>query len=138
MEAATLGPAVERALADKPWRDQVTKEQIQLWQQKLASVKTASQLEEVLHYVTLEQVQNGDVPLQSEYDYLVREYKPALATRQPLKTPEDTFGEKTATRPCPKCHSRDTGFFAIQMRSADEPTSYLHYCNTCKHNWKYR
>lgn len=133
-----LGVAVEQALANKPWREQVTPEQRQRWQQKLASVKTAFQLEEILHYVTLEQVQNGEVSLQSEYDYLVRNYQPTLTTHQPLKTPEETFGEKIATRPCPKCHSRDTGFFAVQMRSADEPVSYLHYCNTCKHNWKYR
>lgn len=128
----------ERVLASCPWRDQVTDEQVSAWLRQFETVKTDFQREEVLHYVTLEQVQTGVISLQSEYDYLVSQYQPALATTQPLQSPEQTFGEKTVTRPCPKCRSRDTTFFIVQLRSADEPSSVVHKCGSCGHNWKYR
>lgn len=95
------------------------------------------QREEVLHYLTKEQLEQGIVSMQAEHEYLVSQYSLPTAPSQ-LRTPVETFGEKTATPPCVKCKSRDTTFFAIQNRSADEPTSYFFQCNTCRHSWKYR
>lgn len=129
---------VKKALESKPWRDQVTESQLQTWQQKVASLKTEFQRTEVLHYVTLAHVQQGLVPLQAEYDYLVSQYQPTPSTSQPLRTPEDTFGENLVIRPCPKCGHRDTTSFVVQMRSADEPSSVMHACNRCSHTWKFR
>ena len=127
-----------KVLDSKPWRKEVSDEQVEAWLVKLQSIKTEFQLEEVLHYVTLEQVQQGYVPSQPEYEYLTRQYQPTSSTSQPIQTPEKTFGEKIVNRPCPRCHSTETGFLAAQLRSADEPTSYLFKCETCGYNWKYR
>lgn len=107
---------------------------------------TDAQKEEILHYLTEEQIKQKTVSTQAEYDYLVTQYQSQYqsqyqintTTRHILKNPQDTFGEKIANRPCPKCSSRDTTFFAIQNRSADEPTSYFFQCSNCQYSWKYR
>lgn len=95
------------------------------------------QKEEVLHYLTEEQVLKCIVCTQAEHEYLVSQHQqPSVLARLP--TPVETFGEKPATPPCVKCKSRDTTFFAIQNRSSDEPTSYFFQCNSCMHSWKCR
>jgi DNA-directed RNA polymerase subunit M/transcription elongation factor TFIIS len=109
------------------------------WMRKLQSLQLSEQhMQEICEYVTDEQIRACIVPLQAEYDYLVREYDFIQTTHQPLQSPEATFGEKMVTRPCPKCQSKDTSFFAIQQRSSDEPTSYVFQCGRCSHSWKYR
>lgn len=125
-------------LAHRPWRTQVTDEQLTAWLQKVQKVKSEFLIEEIMHYATLAHVQRGVVPAEAEYEYLVSQYQPASATTQPLQSPEHTFGEKIANRPCPKCHSRDTLSFVVQARSADEPASVFFQCVTCRHSWKIR
>jgi transcription elongation factor S-II len=38
---------------------------------------------------------------------------------------------------CSKCGKRDTSFYQLQTRSADEPMTTFITCNNCGHKWKY-
>jgi len=37
---------------------------------------------------------------------------------------------------CGKCGGKDTSFFQLQTRSADEPMTTFHNCNLCGHRWR--
>ena len=126
------------ALRDHPWRNEVTDDEVRSWWQAFQRASlTDLQRHEVLHYLTAQHVREGVVTW-GEADYLVLHYQPLPLTAQTLQTPEETFGQKKVTRPCPKCHGVDTTHFVVQLRSADEPSSVLFSCYTCQHQWKYR
>lgn len=37
---------------------------------------------------------------------------------------------------CRKCKSKNTDYHQLQTRSADEPLTNFHLCNSCGHRWK--
>lgn len=108
------------------------------------------QLDETIHYLTLDQLTNCIVPHKAENVYVVELYKQLtpdekLSTtgktyKDRLQKPADTFGEQIGGALCKKCKKSEAAMMAIQTRSADEPTSYYWQCKDSKCNfaWKDR
>jgi DNA-directed RNA polymerase subunit M/transcription elongation factor TFIIS len=99
------------------------------------------QLEELIHYLTLDQLQNIIIPANSEQQCVIDMYKTMeteveVPTHQLLQDPEVTFGEKIKSPPCRKCKATNIATIPIQTRSSDEPTSYYYQCRQCNHRWK--
>lgn len=144
MTGSDLLSVVRQKVQDERWTE-LQDDQIEQWTAKLErylshSTSANFQLAEILHYLKPIQIVSMTIPNQSEEEYLISLYKEHASTRQPLKTPQETFGEKIAIPACPKCKAQETSFFAIQKRSADEPTSYFYQCgiSSCGFFWKSR
>ena len=104
------------------------------------------QLDELIHYITAEEMQKGIVPNKSEHEHVKKLYKQRELERQSkpkpnpkkLQSPDTTYGEVLQTRICKKCRKSETTFQARQKRSADEPTTYFFQCKdtiNCKFSW---
>eukprot|EP00027_Filamoeba_sp_ATCC50430_P009843 CAMPEP_0168561284 /NCGR_PEP_ID=MMETSP0413-20121227/11514_1 /TAXON_ID=136452 /ORGANISM="Filamoeba nolandi, Strain NC-AS-23-1" /LENGTH=296 /DNA_ID=CAMNT_0008592647 /DNA_START=18 /DNA_END=905 /DNA_ORIENTATION=- len=52
----------------------------------------------------------------------------ASKAKQPNATPTGMFK-------CSKCGKRETTYFQLQTRSADEPMTTFHHCTNCGHRW---
>lgn len=105
------------------------------------------QLDETIHYLTLQQLEAGIVPHKAEHAYVIELFKQQSAEEilssakdfdKKLQTPEVTFGEKVSGIICKKCKRSEVTMQARQTRSADEPTSYFYQCkdSKCNHRWK--
>lgn len=98
------------------------------------------QLAEILHYATLQDVQDGYVPVQGEQRYLLANYEniPAIdnPTQKLLQSPEITFGVVIESPPCPKCRETNVTATSVQDRKSDEATSTHYHCPDCGHAWK--
>ncbi len=101
------------------------------------------QLDEITHYVTKQQILDGEVPNKPEQQYLIEMYRQHCVTHQAishLQSPVETFGQAVKGIICRKCRRSEATMQAIQTRSADEPTSYYYQCkdSSCNHRWKDR
>jgi DNA-directed RNA polymerase subunit M/transcription elongation factor TFIIS len=95
------------------------------------------QLDEILHYVTLEDIHTNVVGLNRDYEFTKELFlqHPEEAEDPRLQTPDETFGENTGSQRCPVCKGTDTVTMSRQVRCADEPTSEYVYC-VCGHKWR--
>jgi len=108
------------------------------------------QLDETIHYLTFDQLMSCTVPHKAENAYVVDLFKQLTSDeklspigkiyKDKLQKPADTFGEQVVGALCKKCRRSEAAFFALQTRSADEPTSYYWQCkdSKCNHRWKDR
>ena len=108
------------------------------------------QLDETIHYLTLDQLLNCIVPHKAENAFVIDLFKQLSPDekltstgkiyKEKLQKPSDTFGEQVVGALCKKCKRSEAAFFALQTRSADEPTSYYWQCkdSKCNHRWKDR
>lgn len=120
----------------------LTDNQLQDWCKKALAIPYESRIaqlkrDELLHYVTAEDIRNLRVISNRDYLYLKQLFVESQdKNMSKLQTPEETFGEKVSSEPCRKCGSVETITMAIQVRSADEPTSYYSQCESCSHRWR--
>lgn len=143
---------IQKKIQDKGWdvKPEVVTQWLQKLQRYVSHYKNLAvirwQLEEIIHYLTLNQLQQLKIPSNGEHDCVVNHFRQlgplqsSSRTEQSLQTrlqaPEETFGEKIETAPCGKCGGTNVTSLAIQTRSADEPTSYYYQCRDCNARWK--
>ena len=142
----TMEAALRQRIADSKW--EVPEETIRGWldrmEKHMAHFSSPGavqfQVDEIVHYLRLEQLLRNEIPNQIKYDHVVDMYMTAggkAVTKHPIQPPEVTYGEVLHSAKCPKCHGTNTTSMAVQKRSPDEPTSYVHEClaTACKNKW---
>lgn len=145
----TVKRCLEEKLKETGWDKVLTEETKQAYFKKLflnaTYYKSLSvvhfQLQEIMHYLTLENIEKMEIPVNPELAYVGKmymetEFKDDIECHGRLQTPEETFGEDIETPPCRKCKDTNIAIIPIQKRSADEPTSYYYQCRKCNHRWK--
>lgn len=106
-------------------------------------------IDEMLHYVTLEDIRSGVVRLHQDQERLRTMYSeyfhhgnpdgnrpPQTGVHPCIRVPEETFDRKIDSKKCPRCLSTDTITIQMQKRSIDEPGSYFSQCVQCNHRWR--
>lgn len=100
-------------------------------------------LDELLPYVTLDDIRQGSINLQPEVLYVESLYRQRAALNASdqssgLQKPEVTFGAEVKVQLCRKCRVGECSIQVIQTRSADEPAYTFYTCkrNLCKYTWK--
>lgn len=99
------------------------------------------QLSEICHYVTVNDIAEGKIPLQRDKSYVKQMYVQKRLNDEEDKLyqkPYETFGEKVHGMKCinKHCNQSDVVICPIQTRSSDEPTSYFYECRNCNRKWK--
>lgn len=118
--------------------------EFRLVRSQMAKSDRASYGEQVMALLTYQAVRNCTVDLEElEMDWMEKEFiKPdnynTFIKQDHLPKPQDTFQIKVEGRKCPFCGSHNTGSWAFQKRSSDEPTSYKHACRDCSKSWDTR
>jgi DNA-directed RNA polymerase subunit M/transcription elongation factor TFIIS len=132
----------------------VPPEKIKLWFEKvnehMSHYRSFSvlqfQLDEIFHYLTLEELTNTIVPSKSEHNYVIQLYKSQSEAEiqlgmadhnKNLQSPDVTFKQVLTSALCPKCKHEATSM-TIQKRSADEPSQYFHECKNTNCKWKWK
>ncbi len=98
---------------------------------------TLFQLDEIMHYTTVEDIQAGTVVLNGEerqLEKLFNEFHNRERVR--LQEPDTTLGTSIHVDKCVRCQSSNTLSMARQTRSVDEPMSIYVQCLTCGHRWR--
>lgn len=89
--------------------------------------------EEVVHYVTQEQINAGVIDLQPDMRFIHQGF--VMPERTEFANPETTFGQKSTVARCARC----SGLLVtenIQKRASDEPGNTYHVCDRCGHRQK--
>lgn len=104
------------------------------------------QLEELLHYLTLQDLLQLKISANSEYQYVAKLYLEKgesvmqISDNQAyLQNPDVTFGEKVPSAICIRCKKSEATMQMRQTRSADEPSDYFFECKdtlNCGYKWK--
>lgn len=103
------------------------------------------QIQEIVHYLTLDQLLNGTIPVKAEYEVVKKLYHELESRKDPrvlelergLQDPSCTFGENIKAILCKACGG-ECRMQARQKRAADEPTSYMIECKSCGKREQYR
>lgn len=98
-------------------------------------------LDELLPYVTLDDIRQGSINLQPEVMYVESLYRQRAAEMTAsdhssgLQKPEVTFGAEVKVEHCHKCKIGECEIQIRQLRSGDEPAETLYICkrSLCKH-----
>jgi DNA-directed RNA polymerase subunit M/transcription elongation factor TFIIS len=87
-------------------------------------------LDEILTYITKDDVRQGIVRENAERNYMSR--VPRTEVDYGLQDPDTTFGQHLDTRRCPRCKSStDVRWVTQQRRSIDEPITHVLLCQNC-------
>jgi DNA-directed RNA polymerase subunit M/transcription elongation factor TFIIS len=90
---------------------------------------------EILHYLTQEQLQHGNVEFNPDQLFMQQCY-PTQGRKLTLQSFETTFNTRIKGLKCPNCQKRNATTLERQTRSMDEPSSYYSHCNDCNHQWR--
>jgi DNA-directed RNA polymerase subunit M/transcription elongation factor TFIIS len=107
------------------------------WCNKLSNqIHDRFQMYEVIHYLTLEQIENCKVVLNPDKDFianLFKSYDPTI--HSVLQDPSVTFQRELKSTQCPKCGKHNTLSCQVQKRAIDEPGRVEYTCYDCKNQW---
>jgi len=146
---------LKRKMAQENWNpDVLPPEKIKNWCEKLnehmyhyTSLSILQfQLDELIHYLTIDDILNGIIPSKSEHSYVIALYKQQSDTEvqsgvsdihKKLQSPDITFGQILKSAACLRC-KHETTLITAQKRSPDEPQQYFHQCKNinCRFQWK--
>jgi DNA-directed RNA polymerase subunit M/transcription elongation factor TFIIS len=91
----------------------------------------------------LNKLENKDLTIENLAEMTIQEFAPTLyATlreRQSLREQQQLEGNKamaTDMFKCGRCHKRETTFYELQTRSADEPMTKFITCLNCGNHWR--
>jgi DNA-directed RNA polymerase subunit M/transcription elongation factor TFIIS len=91
----------------------------------------------------LPRIQNGSITIDQLATMTVRDFAPTLYTdlreRQILREQHQLEGNKalaTDMFQCFRCNKRETVFYELQTRSADEPMTKFITCVNCNNRWR--
>jgi DNA-directed RNA polymerase subunit M/transcription elongation factor TFIIS len=103
----------------------------------LNKVNDRFQLEEVIYFVTAEEILKGIVNLNPDRSSMIQQFHSVtVSENSSLQTPEETFGKRLLSPQCIKCKGYNTISMQRQARSIDEPGRTDFQClDRCGHAW---
>lgn len=91
----------------------------------------------------LNKIENKDLTIENLSEMTIQEFAPALYAnlreRQSLREQQQLEGNKSMATDmfkCGRCHKRETTFYELQTRSADEPMTKFITCLNCGNHWR--
>jgi transcription elongation factor S-II len=91
----------------------------------------------------LTKIENKDLTIENLADMTIQDFAPMiyvdLRERQLLREQQQLEGNKamaTDMFKCGRCHKRETTFYELQTRSADEPMTKFITCLNCGNHWR--
>lgn len=91
----------------------------------------------------LDKIENKDLTIENLSEMTIEEFAPALYAnlreRQSLREQQQLEGNKSMATDmfkCGRCHKRETTFYELQTRSADEPMTKFITCLNCGNHWR--
>ena len=148
MNNSNLTIRLKQKILEKDWivSDDIQQAWIEKLKRNVVGVAASSlefQLEEIFHYLKLQHIQELTIPQQSEHQYIVDLYSahevvPSHSSpKENLQSPDVTFGETILSKPCIYCKKTNVSTMILQLRSADEPSTYVETCPDCGKTWKH-
>lgn len=107
------------------------------WLERLRPLKVDRfQVEEVLHFLTLEQLTHNVVNLNPDKDYVHGLFanKPIIVNTH-LQSPSVTFNTEKTGFQCPNCRQFKGCPMHEQHRASDEPGRTRYLCSNCDTQW---
>ncbi len=122
----------------KQWN--CTQENIRCWTSKLArQVNDTFQLNEVIHFVTEQQLNSNTIVLNPDRAMMAELFKNKISdVHHKLQDPSVTFEKDLKCTQCPRCKKFNTLSVQSQRRSIDEPGRVDYQCLDCpdtKNRW---
>jgi DNA-directed RNA polymerase subunit M/transcription elongation factor TFIIS len=107
------------------------------WVAKLVrQINDVFQLNEVIHFVTEEQINNNVIVLNPDRAMIAVLFKNIMNVSQKFQDPNVTFGKDLKNTQCPKCKGFNTLSVQAQTRAIDEPGRWDYEClDPCRHRW---
>jgi DNA-directed RNA polymerase subunit M/transcription elongation factor TFIIS len=91
----------------------------------------------------LNKIENKDLTIENLAEMTIQEFAPTLYAglreRQSLREQQQLEGNKAMASDmfkCGRCHKRETTFYELQTRSADEPMTKFITCLNCGNHWR--
>jgi DNA-directed RNA polymerase subunit M/transcription elongation factor TFIIS len=110
---------------------------IRFWVSKLArQVNDVFQLNEVIHFVTEEQINTHTIVLNPDRAMMASLFKNKISPlHHQLQDPSVTFEKDLKNTQCQRCKKFNTLSIQSQKRAIDEPGRNDYQCLDCKHRW---